>query len=393
MRLLYILLFVLFPLFVKAQDDSTTITKKKIWKNISLQAVYQQGYVFATNDFLRGTNIEAKRINTFQTFSLKFSTQTTGDKLWQQLYKYPNWGIGIYVADFYNPEEIGLPIALFGFLNAPFKRWDKLRFNYELGFGVTFNWKSFNPITNKYNVAIGAGESFLIDAGLNLQYNLTDRIEFVSGFSLTHFSNGALKKPNFGINTIAPKIGLKYNFYDRPPFRKQEVPQFSKKNEWLLSAFGGAKNVIFDSVNIDIIEKYEGVYFPILGMSIAYNRQISYMSKIGIGMTVSYDGSVNAQIAIEENELETVDSPLGEKIQLSIYPSFELVVNKVSLILQPAFYLYRKKIKNQSPGFHQRIGLKYHISDNLFVGITLRDYAFHVSDFIEWNLGFRINRH
>ena len=117
------------------------------------------------------------------------------------------------------------------------------------------------------------------------------------------------------------------------------------------------------------------------------------MSKIGFGMTFSYDGSVNTQIAIEENELDPVDGPITDKLQLSIYPSYELVVNKVSLILQPAFYLYRKKIKNQSPDFHQRIGLKYNISDNLFVGITLRDYAFHVSDFIEWNLGFRINRH
>lgn len=393
MRLLYILLFLLFPPFLKAQDDSTTTVKKRIWINTSLQAGYQKGYVFATNDFLRGTNIEASRINAFQTFSLKFSTQTTGDKLWQQLYNYPNWGIGVYVADFYNPEEIGIPFALLCFFNAPFRRWDKLQFNYELGFGATFNWKSFNPVTNKYNIAIGAGESFMIDAGLNLEYKLTDRIEFVSGFSLTHFSNGALKKPNFGINAVAPKIGLKYNFYNYPAFRKQEVPAFSPKNEWLLSVFGGAKNVIFDSINIDIIEKYEGILFPVFGISTAYNRQISYMSKIGFGMTFSYDGSVNTQIAIEENELDPVDGPITDKLQLSIYPSYELVVNKVSLILQPAFYLYRKKIKNQSPDFHQRIGLKYKISDNLFVGITLRDYAFHVSDFIEWNLGFRINRH
>ena len=110
-------------------------------------------------------------------------------------------------------------------------------------------------------------------------------------------------------------------------------------------------------------------------------------------MTVSYDGSADAQAAVEKNELETVNGPLRDKIQLSIYPSYELVMNKVSLILQPAFYLYRKKTKNQSPDFHQRIGLKYNISDYLFVGITLRDYSFHVSDFIEWNLGFRIIRH
>jgi len=393
MRLLYILLLLLFPLFVKAQEDSTLIHKNKVWINSSLQALYHNGYVFPTNDFLRGTNIEATRINAFQTFSLKFSTQTTGDKLWQQLYKYPNWGIGVSVIDFHNPEEIGVPLAFYGFFNAPFKRWQKVSFNYEMGFGATFNWKSFNPVNNKYNIAIGAGVSFQIDAGLNLHYNLTNRIELVSGFSLTHYSNGALKKPNFGINTIAPEVGLKYNFYDRPAFHKQEVPIFIKKNEWLFSAFGGAKNVIFDSVNIDIREKYEGVFFPVFGISTTYNRQISYMSKIGAGMTFSYDGSVNAQIAVYNNELDPVDSPLSDKIQISIYPSYELVIDKLSVIIQPAFYIYRKSFKDQSPVFHQRIGIKYHISDNIFAGITLRDYSFHVSDFIEWTLAYRIRQH
>lgn len=66
------------------------------------------------------------------------------------------------------------------------------------------------------------------------------------------------------------------------------------------------------------------------------------------------------------------------------------MVNKVSLILQPAFYIFRKKAVNLSPVFHQRIGLKYYVDDDVFVGITLRDYAFHVSDFIEWNVGYRI---
>jgi len=390
MRISCILFFLSISIFSQAQNDSAGKYKSRIWENLSIQGIYQNGYVFATNNFLRGTNIEATRINAFQTFSLKFSNQTTGDKLWQQLYKYPNWGIGVYVADFYNPEEIGFPIAVYGFFNAPFKRWDKLCFNYELGFGATFNWKSFDPVTNKYNIAIGAGESFIIDAGLNLQYNLTERIELITGFSLTHFSNGALKKPNFGINTVAPKIGLKYNFYELPSLVRRKVPEFQGENEWLVSAYGGAKNVIFDSVSIDIMEKYEGVFFPVFGISFGYNRHISYRSKIGFGVTVSYDGSVNAQVAIEKNELDPVDGPLTDKLQLSIYPSYELVANKVSLVLQPAFYLYRKKIKNESPNFHQRIGLKYQITDNIFVGIILRDYAFHVSDHIEWTLGYRI---
>jgi hypothetical protein len=100
MRIYHILLLISISLPSQVQTDSVGNHKNGIWENISLQGVYQKGYVFATNDFLKGTNIEANRINAFQTFSLKFSTQTTGDKLWQQLYKYPNLGIGVYVADF-----------------------------------------------------------------------------------------------------------------------------------------------------------------------------------------------------------------------------------------------------------------------------------------------------
>jgi hypothetical protein len=99
---------------------------------------------------------------------------------------------------------------------------------------------------------------------------------------------------------------------------------------------------------------------------------------------------VNAQLAVENNELEAEGVQLKDKLQLSIYPSYELVVNKMSLILQPAFYLYRKYTKEASPLFHQRIGLKYQFTDHFFAGIILRDYSFHVSDFIEWTFGYRI---
>ncbi len=392
LNIIIILIVSLIPTFIKAQSDSIDYLPQKEHKYLSIQSEFQYGYVFPTNEFIRGLNSENDRINGFRTFSLKFSAQTTGKKLWEQLYGYPNWGIGIYLADFYAPEEIGRPFAIFGFFNGPFKRWENLRFNYELGFGVTFNWKSFNPVTNQYNIAIGADESFIIDAGMNLQYNLTDRIELISGLSLTHFSNGALKKPNFGINTIAPKIGVKYNFYHPPLFKTQDVPEFTGKNEWLLSGFGGTKNVIFDSVSVDVMETYEGVFYPVFGISAGYNRQISFKSKIGFGMTMSYDGSVNAQVAIEENELDPVDSPFIDKFQLSIYPSYELVINKLSLVLQPALYIYRKEFANQSPAFFQRIGLKYYLSDNLYMGVILRDYAFHVSDYIEWTIGYRFRR-
>jgi hypothetical protein len=175
-----------------------------------------------------------------------------------------------------------------------------------------------------------------------------------------------------------------------PIFIENDIPDFNSNNEWLFTFFGGAKNIVFDSVNIDIYEKYEGINYPIFGTSLTFNRQLSYKSKLGIGMSLSYNGSIDAQVAVDNNEMEPISGIFSEKLQLSLFPSYELVVNKVSLILQPSFYIYRKKTKNQTPVFYQKIGLKYHVTDDFFCGITLRDYKFHVSDFIEWNVGYRI---
>jgi hypothetical protein len=390
MKYLFTLLTLVSPFFVPAQSDTIKTNAITSSPKFAVQGMYQNGYVFPTNKFLKGVNAESVKINAFQAFSLKFSVQTTGKKQWEQSYLYPQYGLGLYVADFFKHKEVGIPFGVYGFFNAPFIRWNRLVFNYEIGFGATFDWKSFNPITNQYNVAIGAGESFMIDAGLNLQYSLFKRVELQLGFSLTHFSNGALKEPNFGFNTIAPKLSVKYNFYDNPSFIKQNIPKYNGSNEWIFAVYGGVKNVIFDSANVALLEKYEGVYYPVFGFSTSYNRQLNYKSKVGIGMTLTYDGAVNAQAAVYAGEVGSAAGKFSDKILISIYPSYELVINRVSIVLQPAFYLYRKKVDNPSPVFHQRVGLKYHFTDHLFLGITLVAYKFHVSEFVEWTLGYRL---
>ena len=101
MKILNTLIFLVFTLFLQAQQDSVFNTKNDTFSALSLQVMYQNGYVFATNEFLRGLNSESEKINAYQAVVLKFSKQTTGKKLWEQLYKYPHWGIGLYVADFH----------------------------------------------------------------------------------------------------------------------------------------------------------------------------------------------------------------------------------------------------------------------------------------------------
>ncbi|MFT3751961.1 MAG: acyloxyacyl hydrolase [Paludibacter sp.] len=391
LKMLLLPVIICTPTIMFAQPDSTNTHIQWNWNKLSITGAYQHGKVMPTNIFVRGSNVNSVVIDDYQQFSLRLSTQTSGEHLWERICNYPTWGIAVSALDFYDRNEIGIPIAVNGFINAPIFRLNRLSLNYDLGFGITFNWKSFNPLTNQYNVAIGAGEAFMSTAGLNLEYALTNHIDIAGGAVFSHFSNGAIKLPNFGINAIAPKISLKYNFYERPKFIKHDIPKFTPHNEWVFSTFAGMKNIIYDSMNVSLSEKYKGMFFPVYGVSALFNRQIGYCSKIGIGMTVNYNESINAQVAVDNNQLVDIDGRFIDAFQVSIYPSYEICADRISVVLQPAFYVLRKTSKNQSPVFHQRIMIKYHITDQIFAAITLRDYSMH-ADFVEWTLGYRISK-
>lgn len=375
---------------IRAQDI-TTIQHKKPPQKYVLGFLYENGSVFQTNPFVKGDNEEKVPIKNYQAFSARIMFQTTGRKPWHRLYGYPYWGIGIHVSDFYNPEEIGIPVAIYVFLNAPFHRWNKLSLNYEIDFGITGNWKHFNPVSNRYNVAIGAGETVYIHVGAGLSYAVSNRWEAELGIGLAHFSNGALKLPNFGLNTFSPRIEIRYKVHGNPILKKQEIAPFKKFSSLEFSAFTGLKNVLFDSAQVNIATKYKGVYFPVFGFKTTFNYQISNKSKFGVGMAVSYDGSVNARIAVEKGELEAIDLPFTEQLRVSIFPSYELVMGPYSLLVQPGFYIFRKQFPHQVPISYQRVGLKYTFKNHISAGVSLRASDFHVSDFIEWSLGYQLN--
>ncbi|HJN06019.1 MAG TPA: hypothetical protein QF480_05345 [Bacteroidales bacterium] len=136
-------------------SDSTNIKKDRY--NKSLRFFYQAGKVLPTNDFLKGDNKSGKPIDYFQSFSLQYGIETDGRKLWQQLYGYPTWGFAFYTVNFFNPDELGTPSAIYTFINAPIiKRFNRWSINYEVGFGLTYNWKPFDLKTNPYQYAIGS---------------------------------------------------------------------------------------------------------------------------------------------------------------------------------------------------------------------------------------------
>lgn len=384
--------FVQFDQFAIAQTSGADTTD--YINHWFIEPSARSGYVFPTNSFLRGSNLEGESIGSYNSISIKAGVQTLDDRPWVLHFAHPTIGFGVNVVQFNESDELGTPIALFGFLNGPFKRWRRVSLDYEIALGFAFNWKPFDPVNNPDNVSIGAKESAYVDLGVQASFAVTDRLYANAGFNVTHYSNGALRKPNQGVNMIAPEIGLRYDLYKDGPVSPSTGHRsvFHPSTDLDIAVFGGSQNVIYDSLNVELIEKYEGVNYLAVGIQATVSRHFAFKSKLGVGFSADYNGAHDAQVSVANGDVETVRSPFHEKLQLSIYPSYEFVINKTSILVQPSFYVARTNASGQTPVFYQRLGIRQTIRPWLFVGMNLRAYQLHVSEFLEWNIGYRFHR-
>ena len=355
----------------------------------SLEFAYLRGSIFATNDFVRGKNAARTKINTFRAYALKLSKQTQGEKTWQRLYNYPSYGLGLLFGDMNNSKEVGYPISLYIFFRGPFVRGPKWVLNYESGWGITTNFKPYHAQNNPYNEAIGSRETLMATFSLILQYQLTKYLDLSTSFTLTHFSNAALKNPNLGINTFAPRLSLRYHLQAKPqtPGKSRESLNY-KPYEWLISTLVALKDVPLGTATTSF-SQYNSLKFLILGLKLRLNRQISNKSKFGIATDLTYNGNSH-KIIVQNGNLQPVRLDLKDKLSNSLFLSYELVINNLAFLIQYGAYLYRHEVDAGKPGTYQRIGLRYHFTHHLFVAMTLKAYHFSVADFIGWNIGYRL---
>ena len=369
-----------------SQPNDTTKTKNYPFIGTS----YHHGIVLMTNSFVRGENRTGEKVSRYQAFDLKFGKQTDGSKLWEQIYNFPYYGIGIYHANFYNDGELGSPISLYGFWGSPLKRYRRGALNFGLSLGLGWNWEPFDEITNPWNVAIGSKNTAYIDIGTCYNHWLSNHFELIGGLTFTHFSNGAMKKPNKGINLFAPTFEMRYHFSDeKPQFRQKEIPDSGEpQNEIFFFLAAGSKQ---RSLNIDGEENYESsyqdLYYDAFTISAVFQRQYSYTFKAGLGIDISYDESTGAKIEEVNGKYVKVPDDDLQKISLGIVSNFEKVINRISLLGGIGVYVARKKIEDQTPVIYMRAGMKYHFWKDFFLGVNVRAHNFSVADYTEWNIG------
>jgi hypothetical protein len=358
----------------------------------SIDLFYELSSVLHTNEFVKGTNPNNEVYHGFQAVSLKYSIHTDGRKAWEQLYAYPVWGVGLYQGFLMNDHgELGNPSAAYLFMDLPLYRWEKWSLNWEMGLGLSFNWKSHDPNENQYDYPISTSKTVFIDLGINAVVPLGKHVNLKAGLSTSHFSNGGFKVPNAGINVLGARAELQYLFKERPGFIYRDIPEYQREWEWIALIAPSRRQLGYEFVTPNSDTIVWTMNYRSLNFSSTLNRQISHKVKFGVGTDICYNEAYGADTIVVNSTLSKAPFERMDKILVGAYGSFELLLGKVSLIFQPGYYLYKKEVEERDiPSAYQRIGIKYHIGNNLIAGISIRGIYFSKAEFIEWTMGYRI---
>jgi hypothetical protein len=304
---------------------------------------------------------------------LNYVFRTNGNKPWQQLYKYPDFGVCILYMDLANPEQLGTMEAVYPYTNLRLNKLNrKINLTLRLGAGFGFLTKPFDRIKNHKNNAIGSHLNGFVNARLNASCMLSDTWLISSGLGLTHISNGAMKAPNLGLNMATVSLGLGYAFGNKCiTYKTDSISPCIKTWKFSLIGVTGVKE----------LETPGGKKYLAFGLQTIAYKTLNYKNKLGGGIEFSYNNSTRKAWL-----RDSVDHPsFSDILQIGAKFTYSYVLYKMSFPVEFGVYVFKKQHANGM--FFHRIGVRYMINNHLIANITLLTH-FAKADYFEGGFGY-----
>lgn len=348
----------------------------------------EYGRVLATNIHLK--SYENKD---YSGYSFQLLKQTSGEREWEKQFNYPQYGIGVLALDFLHNRQMGSPFAVYGIYNAKIRQWGLWKWYHNVNFGISFNSNPFDVDKQYYNTSVSSKTNMFISVGTGLYYELGKFFDIGLNVKFNHLSNGSLKIPNKGLNTLAPQLSLVY--YPKRavlPEKDKTYTEYDRYNTFEVSVFGGRKNGFYRGEHREDLKLYEGYNYSVYGIEASYMQQYSAKSAYGIGVGVTMDEQYNHQMYVSDSTLYQNKRFAKDQVLLSVIPSYRLMMGKLYVNIGAGYYIFKKQRQYDYSAFFQRIGLQYQITDRFFASFGINAYNFHVANYLEWKLGYTFSK-
>lgn len=358
------------------------------------RAGFQAGWVTPTSDFVRGWNQADEPIDRLVSLRAELGFQTDGSRDWHHAYNLPSYGIGVFHAAYGNRRELGDPWAVYGFFSWPILVSETgLEVTTDFGMGVAFGWEGYDRKTNPYNRAIGGSRSLYLDWGFLVRYPLAERWDLAAGYSLTHFSNGRIRSPNTGINTLAPMALVRYRAWEERPGRlARSSPGGDHEGSWQLSlrAFRSRKEIEIYTEDRQLRRGDRRASFEVHGINATVHYERRPTSRLAFGIDYSWDRSADAELRNAGGRAEVAYGDPEARALLGLFVGYERVIDRLSLVVDVGRYVLHRREDGDVPPWYQRVGARYRLFGDLFGGMFVRLKEFGRADYVEWTVGYRV---
>ncbi|MDA3879000.1 MAG: acyloxyacyl hydrolase, partial [Prolixibacteraceae bacterium] len=206
----------------------------------------------------------------YRSVDLKVGWQTQGNKAWHTAYRNPSFGIGFNFASF-ETDIVGKPSTLYFFTQFPQYNAKWGRMDLEVDLGMSYGINPYNAETNPHNFSTGSTTNVFFGFYLEQSFNLGKHVDVFAAGGFTHYSNGALNYPNYGLNIPSVKVGLRYQPRYSEVYRTK--PDF-ERNFTISTYLGGGTMFIFSKDTI--------AYNSVL-IQPSLNYRVGYKHRVGIG--------------------------------------------------------------------------------------------------------------
>lgn len=339
--------------------------------------------------------MESLRNKSVNGAELEISVQLNGNEDWHIAYHFPVTGIGLHYNHLGYPEVLGYAAGFYGFIDIPVRRWEQCEIIYKLSSGLIYNSERFSVENNPTNIAISTRVNYLFHTGLRFRYWMSDETAVSFGGGLSHYSNGAIRKPNKGLNQLNFYGGLNHyliSSYDSYRDLKHPIVWNPTHEVYLLGVLGKT-NIYKGFDDPDHPEKNSGTnqtYFT-AGVSIGWNYRYALKRKAGL----SLDGFYNESFNWSNWNGIFYDKQLNfwQKTRTGIAINHEFFMKRLSIFTGLGIYVVRSPDilrRKAAEWMYERLGVRYYILQNVFLNVSVKAYGFK-AEMVEFGMGFSLN--
>lgn len=302
---------------------------------------------------------------------LTWFNQTKGKKQWHAACGYPVTGLTLFGGSVGNNEILGTYWGAYGFIEFPFLKLGNYRFAGKLGSGLGYGTKYFNYEDNPKNVAMSTPFNALICIGVKSTYEF-GRNSLTLGLDMTHFSNGAFKVPNLGVNLpyVSLGYGRKIRMKQNDSIIEQNILPFKK---WLINVTG--------IISAKEIFPTGGKKYPVYALT----TSMRWFSKPKVGMEFGLD--LISKQAILGYRPEIVKTQ-WDIFQAGIFAAYLLPLDQFHFVFGMGAYV-KDKYQPEDVLYH-RLGMRYYLKNGVNLNVGLKSHWAR-ADYVEWGVGYTFN--